>query len=341
MDIEEIVQRLNDESDRFEFGRLQEIRKEHLELQRRPNRKPFGRKAISRDRTYAYHVGGHDELQFNVGFECYQDREILRWGVAISLQKTRSILDVEILFPKLDKLNKFICRCGDDYLNGFLMWHWHHGARSDIRSPEVVPRCLYTDRVFIFLGKYEQVDAFDPETILRDFDRLLPLYKYVEFGMSDFPILDDESGFTFRPGHRLDRSERQYWAETMRETGRIEMSLSHRRIQDTLYQELRAELGNHVAAEYSDGADGRVDLIAQRGVNLEFYEIKTAPSARLCIRQALGQLMEYGFWPGAACPAKLFVVGEPPLDGKAEEFLQSLREKFKIPIYYRQVVIGN
>ena len=93
--------------------------------------------------------------------------------------------------------------------------------------------------------------------------------------------------------------------------------------------------------EYSDGADGRVDLIAQRGVDLEFYEIKTAPSARLCIRQALGQLMEYGFWPGAARPAKLFVVGEPPLDGKAEDYLQSLREEFKIPIYYRQVVIGN
>ena len=57
LDIEEIVQRLNDESDRFEFGKLQEIRKERLGLQRIPNRKPF--RTISRDGTYAYHVGGH------------------------------------------------------------------------------------------------------------------------------------------------------------------------------------------------------------------------------------------------------------------------------------------
>ena len=56
MDIEEIVQILNDESDRFEFGKLQEIRKERLGLQRIPNRKPF--RTISRDGTYAYHVGG-------------------------------------------------------------------------------------------------------------------------------------------------------------------------------------------------------------------------------------------------------------------------------------------
>ena len=340
LDIEEIVQRLNDESDRFEFGKLQEIRKERLGLQRIPNRKPF--RTISRDGTYAYHVGGHDELQFNVGFECYEGKEILRWGVAISLQKTRALLDVKILFPKLDKLNKFICCRGDDLLNGFLMWHWHPSeGRSDDRSPEVVPRRLYAEGVFIFLGKYEQVDAFDPETILRDFDRLLTLYKYVEFGMSDFPIPNDTSDFTFRPGRRLDNSERRYWTEAMRETGRIEVSLRHRQIQEALYQELRAELGNYVEAEYSDGADGRVDLIAQRGDDLEFYEIKIGPSARLCIRQALGQLMEYGFWPGAAGPAKLFVVGEPPLDGKAEKFLQSLREKFKIPIYYRQVVIRN
>ena len=309
MDIEEIVQRLNDESDRFEFGRLQEIRKEHLGLQRRPNRKPFGRKAISRDRTYAYHVGGHDELQFNIGFDCYKDKEILRWGVAISLQKTRAILDVKKLFPKINKLNKFICRCGDDYLNGFLMWHWHEGRRSDNRSPEVVPRRLYAEEVFIFIGKYEQVDAFDAETVLRDFDRLLPLYKYVE-SESDFPILDDESGFTFRPEHQSDRPERRYRTDAIREIGQNEVYLRHSQLQDVLEQELRSELGNQVALEHPDGIGGRVDLIAQRGDDLEFYEIKIGGSARSCIRQALGQLMEYGFWPGAARPAKLFVVGE-------------------------------
>ena len=92
--------------------------------------------------------------------------------------------------------------------------------------------------------------------------------------MSDFPILNDKPGFTFRPGRRLDSSERRYWTEAMRETGQIEVSLRHRQIQDALYEELRSKLGNHVVAEHTDGADGRVDLIAQRGDDLEFYEIK-------------------------------------------------------------------
>ena len=218
------------------------------------------------------------------------------------------------------------------------MWHWQEGRRSDDRSPEAVPSRLYTDGVFIFLGKHEQVDTFDAETVLRDFDRLLPLYKYVE-SESDLPILDDESGFTFRPEHQLDRPERRYRTDAMRATGQNEAYLRHSQLQDVLEQKLRSELGNRVASEHSDGIGGRVDLIAQRGDDLEFYEIKIGGSARSCIRQALGQLMEYGFWPGAARPAKLFVVGEPSLDGKAEDYLQSLREEFKIPIYYRQVVI--
>ena len=54
---------------------------------------------------YAFHVGGRDELQFNVGF----DEEELRWGVAISLQASQAIPNpVEELSPKLDRLSEFI-----------------------------------------------------------------------------------------------------------------------------------------------------------------------------------------------------------------------------------------
>ena len=104
MDIEEIIQRLNDGFDRFEFGKLQEIRKEYLGLQKRPCRTPFGKKATFPP-DYAFHVGGRDELQFNVGF----DEEELRWGVAISLQASQAIPNpVEELSPKLDRLSEFI-----------------------------------------------------------------------------------------------------------------------------------------------------------------------------------------------------------------------------------------
>ena len=254
MDIEEIVQSLNDESVRFKFGKLQEIRKKHLGLHRMPVRTPFGKQATFPD--YAFHVGGRDELQFNVGFE----EEELRWGVAISLQASQAIPNpVEELSPKLDRLSEFIRLHGDDHLNGFLMWHWHPSeGRSTDRSPEVVPRRLYTDGAFIFLGKHEHVDSFDADTILHDFDRLLPLYEYVEFGTSDFPILEDESGFVFRPEHQPDRPDRRYQTDATRAPGQNEVYLRHSQIQDVLEQELRSEVGNQVASEHPDGIGGRV-----------------------------------------------------------------------------------
>jgi hypothetical protein len=41
---------------------------------------------------------------------------------------------------------------------------------------------LVTPSSFVFLGKRQASDSIDYETILNDFDRLLPLFRYVESG---------------------------------------------------------------------------------------------------------------------------------------------------------------
>jgi len=62
-----------------------------------------------------------------------------------------------------------------------------------------------------------------------------------------------------------------------------------------------------------------------------------AMSARSCIREAISQLLEYAFWPGAQEAEKLIVVGEPSLDRDAEQYLATLRARFGLPLEYRQV----
>lgn len=42
----------------------------------------------------------------------------------------------------------------------------------------------------------------------------------------------------------------------------------------------------------------RVDVIVRDGSNWWYYEIKTSHSPRACMREAVGQLLEYSFWPG-------------------------------------------
>lgn len=65
-----------------------------------------------------------------------------------------------------------------------------------------------------------------------------------------------------------------------------------------------------------------------------FYEIKTALTPRACLREAIGQLLEYGFWPGGQEPARFIVVGESPIDDNGQEYLRRLRKRFSLPIEY-------
>ena len=299
MNIQQVVHALNERSEQFEFGQLQQIRQDHLGLDRTPCRTPFG--TLCTFDGYAYHVGGRCELQFNVG----KDKSGHRWGVAVSLQPNQSLPDVTVQFPKLDKLSEFIRVYGDELLSDFLMWHWSESEddSSPVQPPDVVPHHLYAPGYFVFLGKHAPIDNFDPDLILNDFDRLLPLYKYVEFSTSSFPVLDDTSGFMFTPGTPHAHAPDDYSTTARRSSGRTEVALRHRRIQDVLELELHSEPGTRVSRENKNGIGGRVDLVAERGSDLVFFEIKVGGSARACIREALGQLLEYGFWPGAA-PAR-------------------------------------
>lgn len=81
-----------------------------------------------------------------------------------------------------------------------------------------------------------------------------------------------------------------------------------------------------------------VDLAAQtKDKQIIFFEIKTHPNARLCIRQALGQLMEYSYFPNTNHAQKLIVVGIGEKTQDVQEYIDYLNDNFRIPINYQQI----
>lgn len=72
-----------------------------------------------------------------------------------------------------------------------------------------------------------------------------------------------------------------------------------------------------------------------------YYELKTAATAKLCIREAIGQLLEYSYWPGAQQATRLVVVGQPPCDKEAAAFIRTLQRQFSLPIEYGQFDINS
>ena len=83
----------------------------------------------------------------------------------------------------------------------------------------------------------------------------------------------------------------------------------------------------------------KIDIVLRSGNSYHFFEIKTSGSAKACIRDAIGQLMEYAYWPGKINAEKLVVVGEDAIDDKTEDYLSFVRDQFSLPIEYEQVEI--
>jgi hypothetical protein len=220
------------------------------------------------------------------------------------------------------------------------MWHDEKNRRvgSD-EMPGPIPWERIGKGVFLFLGKRQLTTAIDFEVILNDFDRLLPLYKYVESDGATGPIsMAVQNPFTFVPREWLNRASSTVATPAQ---AQLDVELRHNEMQKALFDRLVAQHGADVTYENPSGVGTRVDVLVRRAEEYWFYEIKTARSPRACLREAIGQLLEYAFWPGAPNVTRLVVVGETAIDESGAEYLRRLRERFALPLEYEQVSLGS
>ena len=92
----------------------------------------------------------------------------------------------------------------------------------------------------------------------------------------------------------------------------------------------------HVAHEQPTGAGGaRIDLAVRLAPDqLVFYEIKTYPSLMAGIRVALGQLLEYAYFPEGCRADQLVIVSYHKPEPAAMQYLENLRVRTGLPVYY-------
>jgi hypothetical protein len=107
---------------------------------------------------------------------------------------------------------------------------------------------------------------------------------------------------------------------------------THSKLQNALYDYLCKKNGRqsvHYEKSY-------VDITSKTNNETCFYEIKTAPTVKGCIRDALGQLLEYAIYPSSTKADKLIVVGDCVPNREDIEYLSHLRGRFRLPLYYQQ-----
>ncbi len=117
--------------------------------------------------------------------------------------------------------------------------------------------------------------------------------------------------------------------------------LRHNVVQTELFAQLVKQFGaDKVWTEYPTGTGGYADAIVRTADGqCLLYEIKIADTAAEVLRQAMGQLLEYGFRRGGLEPQKLFAVGEPTLDDVTEQFISRLSTDFNLDINYLQLLV--
>lgn len=323
---------LNDASRSRPIGSLQEIRaKLHGKRKAGPN--IFSNQTIFEE--WAFHHGGRSELQFNIGFDGTKGKE-LRSGIAISFETSQSLPNIESLIDKARLFNDFL-RINPNLYRDMRMWCWYDGKRVEFPVGPISPD-LAAEGAFVFLGNLRPVNGLAHNTVLNDMDRLLPLYEYVESRGRTDPFANEmEQGFVFRSGKKSDmlKTKASYAQQE------LDIELRHNFLQDLLERQLKRQYGtDNVCHEVPSGLGcNRIDLVVRSSQEYWFYDIKTFSSPRACIREAIGQLLEYAFWPGCQEACRLIVVGESAPDDDVLEYCRRLKNHFSLPVEYQQIVL--
>ena len=285
--INTIAHEINAAAGQYQMGQFQEIRRQIQGLSRVKDHRIFTPQTIHEH--WAAHSGGRTELQFNIAFES-DDRQWFRYGVAFSLQQGQTLPNPLSLKPKIHKLNDFLRNNAAEFED--LNFWWYHGAE---RSPTLpigpIPEKVIEVKSFLFWGKLCPRESADPHTVLFLFDRLLELYRYVEGGRDIGRVKTDlRKGFTFKPGCK--EKSKKTVLHSRKQTRA--MVLRQNQMQPVLFKALCAQFGEgNVGYENDTGRGSFIDLVVCDGKRYHYYEIKTFPCVRTCIRDAIGQLLEF------------------------------------------------
>ena len=106
---------------------------------------------------------------------------------------------------------------------------------------------------------------------------------------------------------------------------------------DPWHDRMQNRLLEHLEAIYSNVRyeAHNVDLAFSDGDIRCLVEVKAYPTARRCIREALDQILENAHYPPTLQWTRLLVVGDVPLTRPDRAYLQMLRSRYNLPIYYR------
>ena len=190
------------------------------------------------------------------------------------------------------------------------------------------------------------VSDFNPSTMFN----VKFIYEDAELYHSNYPIIKPES-----IGHRynlMDMTDPFEFEKDEngnikildvnvfeRETkaGKILIDPLHKKIQNAVAEILKSQYSKLYVEMNPNGlSEQRVDIqgFSNKEKEWHYFEVKTV-SAKRCIREALGQILEYAHYPNDERAKKFFIIGPEPPDETDKAYMKLIRKKYSIPIWFR------
>ena len=198
------------------------------------------------------------------------------------------------------------------------------------------------NNIAIFNIKFQFRDALIEDTPLlippQD-----PIYKLHRYNFNHFSennrlsiaALSKEKEFIF--SHQNSRPSGSSKRSYVIEKKIIEKENIHNEIAEGMYHYLCDVYGeDNVEPEHPSGVGAtEIDIVVKDKEKFIFYEIKTIQPLRLSIREALGQLFEYSYYPIHNRAGELIIVTPYPADEDTKRYMEHIRNKFDVPVYYQ------
>lgn len=262
----------------------------------------------------------NDKAIFNISLYSINDDTKQKWWIG-------EIQNVEVINEE-----KSVTICNEYKKRG-----WLQEMRKQVE--DVGGKLNSNNSESLFNIRFREIDAkgilAEPRLLAKD-DKSVPSFYYSTLlNKKEEPTLIKPEPI-FIPGHNPQKNR----YTTLYSNPAKEVNKLHSDIQTFCYKELVSEYGSkNVATEHTTRYGASVDIAVRTDNGMYYYEIKTSPILRECIRGALSQLLEYAHYSERKSDyqvTKLTIISHNEMTNEARRYINTLKETYGIPIYYRR-----
>lgn len=215
---------------------------------------------------------------------------------------------------------------------------WYKEMVQDLKELELDPHNFgrwHGIDLFNIRFRPDDFEKYPDKTYVAKGDKSISSYHYVLLHAHQLPEIEKGADGVFELG-RCNPTSR-YSGKSIKkrvEEKLVEYPALHHQISVALEATLKKEY-DKVYAEHQTGYKTSIDLVAVKGKKMHFFEIKTYHDVRTCIRQALGQLLEYSYFPDRQLADELYIVTPHEIhDQNIISYIKTLKESVGVPIRY-------